>query len=222
MPSRSRGEHSRSKCGMVPPWNKGLKTGVSWNRGLTAETDLRLKNVGDATRRRYLDSKYRQKVSKSQSEAQLIRFSKQSEVVASRKRTLKMIAEGKIVPFGGRGHGNGAAPTVSESEMAHRLAEFAIQHVVPTSGAVGAPSHYKIDFAHVGSKVAVEIDGSSHQGFARRKADLRKEEVLSSLGWLVLRFRVPFDYDQAAAECELAVSRRLAVFTTSKRNTAST
>jgi very-short-patch-repair endonuclease len=54
--------------------------------------------------------------------------------------------------------------------------------------AEGYPTHYKIDVAIPGIKLAVEADGSSHFGEKRRKSDLRKDAFLTGLGWKVLRF----------------------------------
>lgn len=43
------------------------------------------------------------------------------------------------------------------------------------------------DFACPSAKVAIELDGASHD-CARLALDLRKEEVLKENGWLVVRF----------------------------------
>jgi very-short-patch-repair endonuclease len=51
------------------------------------------------------------------------------------------------------------------------------------------PVHpFFIDFAFVTKKVAVEIDGSQHLEEDRKERDKRKEELLISYGWKVLRF----------------------------------
>ena len=47
---------------------------------------------------------------------------------------------------------------------------------------------YYIDFAFVDIKVAVEIDGSQHMEEERHKRDMKKDELLISNGWRVLRF----------------------------------
>ncbi len=43
------------------------------------------------------------------------------------------------------------------------------------------------DLACTPAKVAIEVDGASHDG-TREQADDRKEQVLTENGWLVLRF----------------------------------
>lgn len=50
----------------------------------------------------------------------------------------------------------------------------------------GYPTCYKIDLAHVTSKLAIEVDGYSHA--SRRALDEKKTRVLSAIGWTVLRF----------------------------------
>lgn len=48
---------------------------------------------------------------------------------------------------------------------------------------------YYIDFAFVNEKIAVEIDGSQHiLDEQRKKRDKKKDELLNSLGWSVVRF----------------------------------
>jgi len=47
---------------------------------------------------------------------------------------------------------------------------------------------YYIDFAFENEKVAVEIDGSQHELEGRKQSDIKKEELLISQGWRVIRF----------------------------------
>lgn len=49
---------------------------------------------------------------------------------------------------------------------------------------------YFIDFAFVDLKIAVEIDGSQHLLEERKISDMKKDELLRSLGWRVLRITV--------------------------------
>ena len=55
------------------------------------------------------------------------------------------------------------------------------------------PNHYKIDVANPNRKIAVEIDGGSHNGANRKTADARKDSRLAALGWRVLRYGSTFD-----------------------------
>jgi hypothetical protein len=45
----------------------------------------------------------------------------------------------------------------------------------------------RIDIADTRLKVAIEIDGPSHQTRVQKDRDVRKEAMLRSLGWVVLR-----------------------------------
>lgn len=50
----------------------------------------------------------------------------------------------------------------------------------------GYPTHYKLDLANVAMRVCIEVDGPSH--YSRKDADAKKDAMLASLGWSVLRF----------------------------------
>ena len=50
------------------------------------------------------------------------------------------------------------------------------------------PPCYKVDIGRRRYKVAVEIDGKNHINPKNRKKDRKKQRVLESLGWKVLRF----------------------------------
>ncbi|MHB1593881.1 MAG: endonuclease domain-containing protein [Streptosporangiaceae bacterium] len=52
----------------------------------------------------------------------------------------------------------------------------------------GLPSCYKLDLAHPAAKVAIEIDGNSHNTTLGKERDRRKQEWLTGAGWTVLRF----------------------------------
>lgn len=58
---------------------------------------------------------------------------------------------------------------------------------------------YFIDFAFENQKLAVEIDGSQHNNIDRKESDLKKDNLLNSLGWTVLRFtanKIKFELDE--------------------------
>lgn len=50
------------------------------------------------------------------------------------------------------------------------------------------PAHYKIDIAEPTLRIAIEVDGVSHQSLRVQMADRRKTEFLRGCGWVVLRF----------------------------------
>jgi len=51
------------------------------------------------------------------------------------------------------------------------------------------PHHYKVDIGIADIKLAIEVDGNSHNTKRWRFLDARKTKILSALGWSVLRFK---------------------------------
>lgn len=87
--------------------------------------------------------------------------------------------------------GNGRGLTAVQAEMLAELgpgwtAEF-IQLTDRQARGIRCPNHYKIDLAHEGCKIAVEIDGGSHKALARQEQDARKTAFLERIGWRVFR-----------------------------------
>ena len=102
-------------------------------------------------------------------------------------RVLRKMGHRPIAP-GGNGR-----PTPIPQRMIYDLlgAGFQMEFVQPTGSRRvkgGLPTHYKIDIANVAAKVAIEIDGSSHNSQKGRDRDQRKSEILAAQGWCVLRF----------------------------------
>lgn len=57
---------------------------------------------------------------------------------------------------------------------------------------------YFIDFAFENQKLAIEIDGSQHNNIDRKESDIKKDILLNSIGWIVLRFtanKIKFELD---------------------------
>lgn len=105
------------------------------------------------------------------------------DVRAKISRTLKLRGHGPSV----RG-GNGRGLTVPQQRLLDVLGptwepEFPLS-LGPREP--GYPTHYKLDLAHRGLRVGIELDGSSHR--SRRHLDAKKDAKLVSLGWTVLRF----------------------------------
>lgn len=50
------------------------------------------------------------------------------------------------------------------------------------------PNHYKIDIASYKNKIAIEVDGLSHNSLKIKECDRKKEMILGMFGWRVLRF----------------------------------
>jgi hypothetical protein len=99
-------------------------------------------------------------------------------------QTLRYMGWGPLV----RG-GNGKPPTPQQMSLAIALSwptEVPVRTLQPRGS--GYPPCYKMDIANPDLMVAVEVDGHSHDALERRAQDRKKEELLHSLGWTVLRF----------------------------------
>ena len=86
--------------------------------------------------------------------------------------------------------GNGQAPVQFVLELEKILAPlgYVREH------AIGIPSikerkggNYKVDFALVSAKIAIECDGRSHCSSVRKAQDRKKDLILHKFGWKVIR-----------------------------------
>lgn len=86
--------------------------------------------------------------------------------------------------------GNGRGPTKPQLLLHLTLGpDWIMEFIVPTKIRLPKwPAAYKIDLAHPGLKIAIEVDGPSHHAKRTQESDRRKEEFLRSDGWTVLRF----------------------------------
>lgn len=213
------------KCGeTVPVKSAGghatvCRHGSAWNKGLTSATSDAVRRYGEKRRGipapEHVKAALRasvktEKWARAHAAGQKRRFAnpEEREVVSARARAL--IAAGKVVPYGGRGHGNGKPATSAEVEMRRRLGPigFKAEVTIATKKQTRA-KWYRIDLAHEKLKIAVELDGTSH-GLARRRTDAEKTSFLESKGWLVVRFRGG-DFDSMQRECERLVQSRTAM-----------
>lgn len=117
--------------------------------------------------------------------------------------------------------GNGKGPTAPQLALAAALGwpmEQAIR--TGTSGREGAgyPSCYKVDIANPVLKVAIEVDGNSHNTEVGKARDAKKDAFLAGLGWRVLRFsneRVTEDLEGCVREVLSSISKSKGITTTS-------
>jgi hypothetical protein len=89
---------------------------------------------------------------------------------------------------GGNGH-----TTEPQRLLAAALGpEWEMELAIPTAPVSESfpslPPAYKVDIGNPVLRIAVEVDGRSHRSKRWRWLDHRKTEVLSALGWRVLRF----------------------------------
>ncbi|PWT91209.1 MAG: hypothetical protein C5B54_05750 [Acidobacteria bacterium] len=88
--------------------------------------------------------------------------------------------------------GNSTGPTTAEQTLANALGEeWVLNYIFNTRqnqlSGQGWPSHYKLDMAHPDKKIAVEVDGTSHQSPIARTRDRKKATYLKAFGWTVFR-----------------------------------
>ncbi|HQG03877.1 MAG TPA: DUF559 domain-containing protein [Thermoleophilia bacterium] len=101
--------------------------------------------------------------------------------------------------------GNGTGPTVPERLLHERLGPGWTWQLPVSTGSPrlpGLPTHYKLDLAHEGARIAVEVDGHSHHSLLAHERDGRKDTWLAAHGWRCLRFsneEVLNDLDAVAA-----------------------
>ena len=86
--------------------------------------------------------------------------------------------------------GNGCGPTMPQ-KLLNDILGWSLEVVIPTfkKKGQGYPTAYKVDIANLERKIAVEVDGDSHCALKRKAQDSRKDEVLTGLGFKVLRLR---------------------------------
>ena len=90
--------------------------------------------------------------------------------------------------------GNGRSATVQQLKLYNELIKYdnsfemeLIEKTNPYTEQFNSPRHYKIDVASRIHKLAIEVDGSSHNSLKVKECDNRKDKLLSLKGWKVLR-----------------------------------
>lgn len=108
---------------------------------------------------------------------------KTPETLAKISQTLRAMGHG---PTDATRGGNGRPPTKQESILLEVLGPNWIYNYAISLGARkdGYPTCYKVDVGNPQLKIGIEADGRSHN----RIIDQKKDEMLTSLGWTVLRF----------------------------------
>ena len=86
------------------------------------------------------------------------------------------------------GNGELTVPQIRLAAVLGWIPEFTIL-TKPVQGRFPSlPKCYKVDVAQPVLRIAVEVDGASHRTRKWKFLDRRKTEILSALGWSVLRF----------------------------------
>jgi hypothetical protein len=86
--------------------------------------------------------------------------------------------------FPGVRGGNGCL--TPQQQALHRVLGWPVEYSIPT-GHRSWPCA-RVDLAEPALMIAVELDGGSHRSVKQRNRDRRKTEMLSALGWTVVRF----------------------------------
>ena len=116
--------------------------------------------------------------------------------------------------------GKGRGLTKPQQMLLKRLGpEWMPEHVIKTGlpKCDGNALWYSADLAHPATKTCVEVDGGSHQAYAVRDRDSRRDMILSRLGWRTLRYTnedILADPENAAIEIMSTISRSKAMKTT--------
>ena len=103
------------------------------------------------------------------------------------QKTLKAIGHGPKE----RG-GNGTGLTKTQNMVVQALGYPWLTEVIICtlkSSKQGYPHHYKLDIANKELMIAIELDGRSHGALKRQMQDQKKDALLRSLGWKVLRLK---------------------------------
>lgn len=103
--------------------------------------------------------------------------------------TLKRIGH-KPIKQGGNGKGNTKEQQLLYDELIKINKLFVCEYIFKTKGLNDEkiyPTHYKIDIALEELKLAIEIDGTSHNSLKVKECDKKKTNLLISQEWKVLR-----------------------------------
>lgn len=106
------------------------------------------------------------------------------DVVARAQATLKSLGHKTL------NGGNGRGPTAPQQMLLDALGRGWVSELAESNGKPrmpGYPTCYKLDIAHQGLKVNVEVDGASHNTKAAKVRDAKRDALLTSRGWKILR-----------------------------------
>lgn len=148
---------------------------VAWNKGLNASIDDRVTRNG-----------------KRISEAMNHQYTFQNLDEESRSEIFSKISDSmKVAHSEGRAHNIGECRWNNEPSYPERFFMGVIENEFLDKNYTReySVSRYSIDFAWVDKKLAIEIDGQQHDREPYKTRDARKDALLTSLGWKVLRIR---------------------------------
>lgn len=147
---------------------------TSWAKGLTKDTDLRLREAG-------------KKISEKNKGKNNPFYGK---TVSNEKR--KQISNSmKIAHAEGRANNWQDSKKYNNSSYPELFFEKVIKNEFNDKNYIREfrVGPYAIDFAWVDKKLAIEIDGKQHEYPEHQQRDIRKDEFLESEGWKILRIK---------------------------------
>lgn len=163
-------------------WKRHTEAGINftwtqtaWNKGLTKETDDRVKNNGESIR----------KLHKSNPEL----WPKRIHTVATKKLLSKLMTDR---------HKNGTAWNIGKSRWNNEpsypeqfFSKVIVSHFEDIEYKTEYPiGNFSLDFAWPHKLKAIEIDGEQHYRFEDQiQRDIRKNKLCDESGWKLLRIR---------------------------------
>lgn len=147
-------------------------------------TPERNQKLSQAIKQHYADHpEYAEKIAKSKRGRPL------SEEHKEKIRIKNSLPE-KVAQFKSVRSGNGY--TIKRQErLREKIQDFCLTDFTIGLGKPrqkGYPTCYKVDVGFPEIKIAIEIDGGSHNTLVRQAQDLKKKNKLEELGWKILRF----------------------------------
>jgi very-short-patch-repair endonuclease len=166
-------------------YNHKIKGHEAWNKGLTAETDDRVKKYVTTLKEKQSNktekSKYK-KLSPEKEKARRLKLSEAMKKAHKEKRAWNI----------GKSRWN------NEKSYPEKFLERVLKnHVIDLNYITEYPFYiYSLDFAWPHLKKCIEIDGEQHFRFEEYKQrDICKNELLLQNGWIVLRIRYKYFYN---------------------------
>ena len=149
---------------------------ISWNKGLTKETNKSVKKSGET---------YHKKVQSGEIIPSFLGKQHKEETKKKISDSMKKAhAEGRAWNIG-INHWNNE-PSYPEKFFMQVIENEFNDKNYTREYVIGK---FRIDFAWIDKKLAIEIDGSQHEKIEHKQRDIKKDEYLKSQGWQVLRIK---------------------------------
>lgn len=158
--------------------NKGYKHGTrkGWNKGLTKETDERVKKGGETFRKRLKNGEIKNSFLNKKHTNETKNKISESMKIAHKEHRAHNIGECRWK----------CEPSYPEQFFMKVIKnEFQDQNYIREYHILG----YSLDFAWVDKKLEIEIDGEQHEKKENKIHDQRRDQKLKDNGWKILRIK---------------------------------